>query len=1793
MSGTLIFQNTESNRGNINITRPVADTTGYEMEGSDFDSFDQWFPEKTLQDFMTKTMNRGQVQYDLASQGMPRSNEISTLQLADPVVVAFDATHEPLLTTVFQLQEDLSMFGVELIIIEGEFFIPDGVNVLLLSGSNFDYTPEEVDQIFNWFYSDGPHLLWVAGDSDYGGYFLPDSSNMILDSLGSELRIAADAVQDDINNDGAPYRVAIPSPACEGEYSCTFTEGVGSAIFHGPTTVLGYSDGNVVDLNDNPLAGVEVVMRASSDAYPLNQDLSTTDFDYYSNNGLFGDYPMMAIQDMGADKFVIASGEAIFSDYQNMYAMETANGVWNGGFHEGKVLVDNVLTWFGVNRELTFDDPIYIFGNDDFINYGFPGSGTPEDPFIIEGFSITNPNDNLINIFDTDAYFVLRDNVLDGQGSWVTGISLFNVKNGIMENNFISGTGQAINLDYSMNNAIISNYLDSNGGGVNLWESRDNTIDGNEITNNGWAGISLTNEQPMVWMRFNEDVTATERDSIAWEASFEDPDEGLVWYYHDTLEVSLTLDGEPVPVEIWEVYFDDWAGLWRFDMGYFTEPLPLGEHVFETHFFLEGEEIGSGMGHVTVLLNAVVPIRFFQDATITVGDQIAWQASVLDPDLAALEEYYLIFETVLTLNEVPVEVTYSDIYYEDESEQYRFDVDYLTDPLDIGEYLFDVHFFENGVEVYIDFDRLSVVTVLPLSVDDNNYISNNIIVSNGQGMWIDNSNSNFLFGNTIENNWGEAVGSWQSHRNVFTDNIIQNNNGWGLSIGGSDNFVSNNIVRWNQMGISVHEGSNNVVSFNEVYQNWGGPGIDIWANSDAFLTENDAYENGVGLSIADSPNTQVHSNRIHDNFDNGVDIVNSPLTSITDNAIFWNWGAGISSHRETNIPVHFLESKTVTDQDSIWWFAESSSDDPDYLQFEHDNIFVELSLDGEPIWVELGDIWFDDGEGVFRYEIFHQSPPLPVGLHVFQVHFFLEGFFDLQFETYVEVVPGEVTNDDYSITGNYIGRNGWTGLNLANINGAFIDDNRFGNNAGQSIAIMSSTNIVVTNNNILSEAADMGVALGDSSNSVVSNNEISGHWGPAIHLQNSSNNVVEGNEIYNNGAGISLDMSTDNIIQNNEIYWNWGDGVNFHNSHDNLVFDNDIYENGGAGIWSTAGSSDTDVFFNFGDDIVVSDQMNLHLGMESVSDDPDYLQYEHDNLVTELTINGEPAEVGYSEIWFDEGDGMFRYVIFYDSGPLPVGEYDFEIHFTLDGEELFSTIGHVTVIAVTTEPTPNNNDFNNNYVAYNGWVGIGLDRVVGGSVDSNTIEGNWDSGVFLQASTMVEVTNNVIQFNANGVLLVESSNNLISFNEIFDGFGAGVGVLFNSNGNVITHNVVHDLGDDGIGGWDSHGNVIMFNEIYNVDDGIIFRYSNDNTITNNYIHHNNNRGIFLTTEPWDPVQMRFYEDITVSDVESIFWQATSVYDDFDYLQYEHDNMVVELTVDGEPVWVDKSDIWFDEWDGLFKYDMNYFSGPLPVGEHFFVVRFMLEENIELEIPGFEFEFTAVVTVIPNETTSSGYVISNNVITDNANTAVRLFGSDANLISMNVIANNGFGGIAILNSNDNIIINNLSHDNVRSGIFLRSSSGNSISGNWVFNMGYAGITISRGSSENVVFFNTVSSNPTGISVEMSSWNAFLFNKVENNEYGFYLLDSHENSIIRNVVNGNFAGIVLEGSNDNEISNNHIMKNAYGLALLYSNNNLVKSNKFKKNGVAIYSEFSYDNSFSWNWLYKNETDWVIIE
>ncbi|MHA1946252.1 MAG: right-handed parallel beta-helix repeat-containing protein [Candidatus Hodarchaeales archaeon] len=136
-------------------------------------------------------------------------------------------------------------------------------------------------------------------------------------------------------------------------------------------------------------------------------------------------------------------------------------------------------------------DPIMIESNADFS--GFPGTGTINDPFRIENFTITGFDATLISVSNTDVHFRMKNCVLDGVGTG-TGISLFNTSNGVIENNIIRNVeGCGI---YVENSSIIT--IDMNdvhhsvqNEGIFLWESNNILLSNNTIHNNELVGMVI------------------------------------------------------------------------------------------------------------------------------------------------------------------------------------------------------------------------------------------------------------------------------------------------------------------------------------------------------------------------------------------------------------------------------------------------------------------------------------------------------------------------------------------------------------------------------------------------------------------------------------------------------------------------------------------------------------------------------------------------------------------------------------------------------------------------------------------------------------------------------------------------------------------------------------------------------------------------------------------------------------------------------------------------------------------------------------------------------------------------------------------------------------------------------------------------------------------------------------------------------------------------------------------------------------------------------------------------------
>ncbi len=275
--------------------------------------------------------------------------------------IAFDISHGGFHTTEADLAPiigNLTAAGNEVIFINETWGIPDDVDALFLTQPELMYTATQLADIYCWFHG-GDKLLWISGDSDFGGYFNPWSSNAVLEQLGAIVRFAGVSIEDPDNNDGSAYRVAATEigvgDAVYDDLAIELTTGMDAGvIFHGPTAIMAHNGYDYRDLRYGksvfPLR-VKVIMTYSGSAIALDSDTSDGVLDYYAN--VTGDitkegfYPAICYENVTElGSHIIVSGESIYTNYKFMYGQNTEQGEYNDGTHYGQLLVNNILNYF-------------------------------------------------------------------------------------------------------------------------------------------------------------------------------------------------------------------------------------------------------------------------------------------------------------------------------------------------------------------------------------------------------------------------------------------------------------------------------------------------------------------------------------------------------------------------------------------------------------------------------------------------------------------------------------------------------------------------------------------------------------------------------------------------------------------------------------------------------------------------------------------------------------------------------------------------------------------------------------------------------------------------------------------------------------------------------------------------------------------------------------------------------------------------------------------------------------------------------------------------------------------------------------------------------------------------------------------------------------------------------------------------------------------------------------------------------------------------------------------------------
>ncbi len=136
-------------------------------------------------------------------------------------------------------------------------------------------------------------------------------------------------------------------------------------------------------------------------------------------------------------------------------------------------------------------DPIIIRDDQDFIDQGWPGSGTEEDPYLIAGLDITD-NATCIFVFQTTVHFTIRDCIISSPGvSLGFGVHLVDVQHGSIESCIVSHHAIGIFLMVCTDCVLRNNTVSQCERGMELQGLEDCTVSGNSIMENDVNGMVI------------------------------------------------------------------------------------------------------------------------------------------------------------------------------------------------------------------------------------------------------------------------------------------------------------------------------------------------------------------------------------------------------------------------------------------------------------------------------------------------------------------------------------------------------------------------------------------------------------------------------------------------------------------------------------------------------------------------------------------------------------------------------------------------------------------------------------------------------------------------------------------------------------------------------------------------------------------------------------------------------------------------------------------------------------------------------------------------------------------------------------------------------------------------------------------------------------------------------------------------------------------------------------------------------------------------------------------------------
>lgn len=183
---------------------------------------------------------------------------------------------------------------------------------------------------------------------------------------------------------------------------------------------------------------------------------------------------------------------------------------------------------------LTAHDPIYIVGNAGLTTSAgvTRGSGSSSDPYVIEGWEISTPYANGIEIYYVNVYFVIQNCYFHNNEGNGKAIYIWSCSNGTIRDCLCTGYAYGIYVGYSSDSSLVNNTCTRNLHGICLHGCVNATLHQNLFTDDG--------------------VIISEYESDAWSISFQ---QRLSYFNTHSIDLTNTANGNPI------YYYRDQTGI--------------------------------------------------------------------------------------------------------------------------------------------------------------------------------------------------------------------------------------------------------------------------------------------------------------------------------------------------------------------------------------------------------------------------------------------------------------------------------------------------------------------------------------------------------------------------------------------------------------------------------------------------------------------------------------------------------------------------------------------------------------------------------------------------------------------------------------------------------------------------------------------------------------------------------------------------------------------------------------------------------------------------------------------------------------------------------------------------------------------------------------------------------------------------------------------------------------------------------------------------------------------------------